>query len=79
MYQENKGIESKEVIMNCKECGKELDEYCLDCQEGMISDAIAKATKERRKKGKKGIIVFQGDPMYEAILARRDLEARTIK
>ena len=65
--------------MECKGCGQELDEYCSVCQEKMLSEAFAKAHKERQKKGRKGIIVFEDDPMYQAILARRDIEARTIQ
>ena len=65
--------------MKCKGCGEELDEYCMDCQEKMFSEAIARASKERQKKGNRGVIVWNDDPMYEAILARRDIEARTIK
>lgn len=65
--------------MKCKRCGEELlEEYCLECQDKMISEAFAKVARERQKKGRKGIIVFQDDPMYETILARRDLEARKI-
>lgn len=53
--------------MNCKRCGVELDNYCLDCLEKMMNEAIAKATKERQKKGKRGLIVYEDDPMYEEI------------
>lgn len=65
-------------MMECKGCGIELSEYCSDCIEKMLSEGIAKLEEERHKKAKKGFVVYEGDPMYEAILARRDLDARKI-
>ena len=63
----------------CKRCSKELGSYCSDCVEHLINEGITKLEEERKKKSLKGIVVFKGDPMYEAIMARRDLESRRIK
>ena len=65
--------------MKCKGCGETLDDYCLDCQKEMLDKAFAKAWQARRKKGRGGIVLFEDDPMYTAVLARRDLEARTLE
>ena len=39
--------------MKCKGCGEELGEYCSDCQENMLSEAIHEANKARQKNSKK--------------------------
>ena len=65
--------------MKCRECGCELSELCPDCEEKLLSEAISKLNKEKQKNARKGIVVFEDDPMYKAILERRDLEARQIK
>jgi hypothetical protein len=64
--------------MKCKRCGEKLDDYCPNCQEVMFQEAITEVIKRRREKSRKGIIVFEDDPMYKAILERRDLDARTL-
>jgi len=62
----------------CKKCGIELSEYCEDCVGELLSKAIEKANKEKQKNAKKGVIVYDDDPMYKAIMERRDLEARKL-
>ena len=64
--------------MKCKNCGCELSDLCGECIGTMLSEAIKKAQEEKNKNARKGIIVYQDDPMYEAILARRDLDSRKL-
>lgn len=49
--------------MKCKRCGQELDEYCLDCQEQLLIEAIAKASKARQKGAKRYKLV----PIEESV------------
>ena len=37
----------------CLRCGEELDEYCTECQEQMLSEAIKKVHEERNKNAKR--------------------------
>jgi hypothetical protein len=36
------------VYFRCEKCGKELDRFCWECQEEMISQAFAEAAAKRK-------------------------------
>jgi len=63
---------SGEIISYLKSQNWKSPEDCKKCLKGF--DVAMKPPIKKR-----GFVVYEGDPMYEAILARRDLDSRKLQ
>jgi hypothetical protein len=62
--------------MDCLRCGKVLDDFCWDCREEMIGEAIAKANAKKHEEAKKYVMVEREE--YDRMMKAADISIHKI-